>query len=523
MDQAQQDHRGSEDNVGRDKHVHYHSGRETRPRSKYLNTFAHYDLANLVGRAPQLRAIDEHLSQRKLLLLHGIGGIGKTTLARAYISQAQDQYDHIAYVEIVGSIAESLLNQLGNSADVGLEVDAALDPETKFEALIDTLRRIPKLLLVLDNANDAEDLRVRKKQLASLNATVLITGRARPQSFVQERAIQEVQALTPDEALRLFRTHYTSDLTAAKSRLIESMLEDAFYHPKLIEVIAKAAQSNAFLELDELQQIVGKKDYDDEEINYPIEIDDQTRKIYRVLLDLFDTELLSEDAQQLLRYFAILPTADIPVQDLAILLQVESTEDRQALIGHLNSLVHGGWLEELNNRFFSMHGLVQWVVRQRLKPTALNCEVLIHGMATALAYKPTESPLDKQRYLPYTVDWLALFTDDEDDGLANTFSWIALIYGALGNHQQALSYNQKALIIREAVLPPTHPDLAGSYNNLAVTYYYLADLGQAHGYMQKAVMIREHILPPDHTDLISSRRSLVYIEQEQLKQNHNAE
>ena len=278
MDQLQQGHLGSGDNVGRDKIINNYDSSPTIPRSKYLNAFAHYDLANLVGREQQLKAIDEHLKQHQLLLLHGIGGIGKTILAKAYISKAQDQYNHIAYVEIAGSIAESMLIQLGNSPDVGLAVDPRLDSESKFKALIDTLRHIPKLLLVLDNANDADDLRGCKKQLASLNATVLITGRARPQSFAQERNIEDIQALTPEEALRLFKSHYTAALMESDRPLVDRILKKAFHHPKLVEVIAKAAQANTFLNLNKLSEIVSKNHFEDEEINYPIEIDDQTKK-----------------------------------------------------------------------------------------------------------------------------------------------------------------------------------------------------------------------------------------------------
>ena len=77
----------------------------------------------------------------------------------------------------------------------------------------------------------------------------------------------------------------------------------------------------------------------------------------------------------------------------------------------------------------------------RMWAPPLNCQPLISGMATTLFYEPTESPLGKQRYLPYTVEWLTLFTDDQDEELANTFSWIAGTYGALGDQQQALTFH----------------------------------------------------------------------------------
>jgi tetratricopeptide (TPR) repeat protein len=516
MAQLQQVNQGSGDNVGKNKITYnkivtnYYPGQQTpTPASKYLNSFAHYVLANLVGRQAQLQAITNHLQNHHLLLLHGIGGIGKTTLAKAYISQHEDSYDHIAFVEMTGSIAESMLVQLGTSSELGLVLNQDLNFEAKVEQLFSHLRHLPnKLLLVLDNVNEAEDLEQVKNQLASLHAHVLITGRARPLIFVQERCIQEIDALTSEEAIKLFINHYTSPLTDEQQVLVNQLLQDAFYHPKLVEVIAKAAQANPFLSLEELAQLVGKKHYDDEEINYPVKIDDQTKKIYRVLLDLFDPDSLGEEAKTLLRYFAILPTIDIPVQDLAAMLGTESSEAQQELMSELNRLVYKGWLEEVNNRYFSMHGLVQWVIRQKLVLTASNCMPLIEGVGKVLTYEPTEIPSSRQGYLHYTVDWLELFAQEQDKDLARTFAWIAAIYDELGGHQQALVYNLQALAINEAVLPADHPDLAQSYNNLAATYGNLSNHQQALVYNLQALAINEAVLPADHPDLALSYNNL---------------
>jgi tetratricopeptide (TPR) repeat protein len=509
MNPLQQDHKGPGDNVGGNKIINNYPDKPTTiPRSKYLNTFARYDLANLVGRQVPIQAIASHLQDHHLLLLHGIGGIGKTTLAKAYIAQAQESYDHIAYVEMVGSIAESMLIQLGDSSVESLTLNPELDLEEKFERLISNLSHLPDLLLVLDNANEAEDLERRKKQLASLGAKVLITGRARPLVFAQERCILEIEALTSEEALELFCNYYTNPLNEAEQGVVKQLLQDAFYHPKLVEVIAKAAQANPFLSLEELAQLVGKKEYNDEEFNYPVKIDSQTKKIYRVLLDLFDPDALNEEAKELLRYFAILPTIDIPVQDLAAVLGLVSTSERQGLISGLASLVYGGWLEEVNNRYFSMHGLVQWVIRQKLVLTAENCRPLIVGMGSKLAYEPTEISLSRQVYLPYTTDWLEIFAQEQDEEIANTFSWIARIYKDLGDYRQALAYYQKDLAINETVLPADHPDLPLSYNNLAETYGDLGDHSQRLAYHQKALAIREAILPADHPDLARTYNNL---------------
>lgn len=463
-------------------------------RSKYLNSFPQYDLANLVGREEQLNAMTKHLEQHQLILLHGIGGIGKTTLAKAFISIYQDQYDHIAFVEIIGSIRESFISQLSTSPDVGLAVDPTASSEVKFKSLIEILRHIPNLLLVLDNADDTDDLLQCKPQLASLNAKVLITGRAKPRLFVHERLVQEIGALMADEAMQLFENFYTPALSLEERLIVADMLKATFYHPKLVEVVAKAAEANAFLSLRDLVAIVERKDYYDDKINYPVDIDSQTKKIYSVLLDLFDTDKLSVDAEQMLRYFSVLPSMDIPVQDLCEFLQISDAAAQQIFQNLLNELAEAGWLDKFSNRFFCMHGLVQWVVQQRLLPNALNCKPLIIGIASSIALGESEHPLIKQRYLPYVTEWLKLFDHNLDDDLAKTFRAIADIYRALGNNKQRLALNYRALEIKKELFPSDHPELAHFYNNVAATYQSLGDFKKALSYNEKALEIRREKL-----------------------------
>ena len=71
----------------------------------------------------------------------------------------------------------------------------------------------------------------------------------------------------------------------------------------------------------------------------------------------------------------------------------------------------------------------------------------------------------------------------------------------------------RALVLRERVLGPEHPDTAQSLNNLAVNAYYQDDLPAAERLMIQALHIRTARLGPDHPDTQSSRRSLAAIQQ----------
>ncbi|CCH57106.1 Nephrocystin-3 [Fibrisoma limi BUZ 3] len=533
-------------------------------RHKYLNTFAHYDLQNLVGRQKQLQDIEAHFTNHNLLLLRGMGGIGKTTLARAYLARMEDQFDHVAFLEITGTIADALLLKLGGSKDIFYTQDPQKNTEDNLFALLDVLRHIPNTLLVIDNANDADDLLLRKKAFDSLPWKILITSRAKVHTYQHERKVQEVKQLMPEEARVLFEKLYGLPLTDTEQELVSFILEKAFYHPKLIEVLAKAARENPMLELTTLREIVAKKEYDDEEINYPVEIGEQEKPVYRILLDLFDTDPLDADLKQLLQYFAVLPSIDIPARHLIELLDAEEIEARKTLLDQLKKLTKAGWLDDLDNRNFSMHGLVQWVVQERLKPTLESCHLLINRIGWLTYTESGDNPLDKKQYLPLADSLFSVFGEDSDatlataygntavvygalgdnqkrleydlkalsireqtlapthPDLASSYANIAVTYGALGDNQQALEYDLKALSIREQTLAPTHPDLAFSYANIAVTYYSTGDLSKALTHMQKATQIREQVLPATHPDLLQSKADLTFLEQALQERNKTA-
>ncbi|MEA3452115.1 MAG: tetratricopeptide repeat protein, partial [Bacteroidota bacterium] len=58
-------------------------------------------------------------------------------------------------------------------------------------------------------------------------------------------------------------------------------------------------------------------------------------------------------------------------------------------------------------------------------------------------------------------------------------------------------YLEKAIIIREKVLPENHPNLASSYKNIALTYYSLKQYKKAKYYIDMAVAIFVKALPAE--------------------------
>lgn len=159
-----------------------------------------------IGRADLLEALHQQFNEgQHCLLVNGIGGVGKTCLAQAYVTRYWEDYQHVAWVnQTTGDFitdmisAEGLLDNLG----VSKEGDAR-------EVLISLMSGMKKLqdapnLLILDNAEAS--LRDWVSFLPNPpHWHVLATSREKIEGFVAK----ELGFLSCAHAIELFKHHYT--------------------------------------------------------------------------------------------------------------------------------------------------------------------------------------------------------------------------------------------------------------------------------------------------------------------------
>jgi tetratricopeptide (TPR) repeat protein len=463
---------------------------------KRLNSYAGYSIYDLIGRDIILDTIHKMFQNANTLLLTGLGGIGKTTVARAYLERYKNEYSHLAYVDISGNLVDSLLRRL-SSVDKSFQINSELSSIENLQNLIEKIRTIYNTVLVIDNCNDELELREIKPLLESLEWKVLLTSRSRPQNYINETI--EVGPLQPDEAFKLF-TNFYKRAGDADASIINQIIAKAHYHTKLIILLAKASNNNPLLKLDVLADKVSENAYDEESIDIKVNVNEEERSVYEFILALFEPNSLEAYAKQYLRFFSILPSIEIPINHLFELFEREKNQGY--LVNILNKLVNNGWIEKYSNDYYRIHPLIQLVTRRKLNPTIRECRDLIKNLNYIL-YESFDA-LILVKYLPYCESIVDYFRDIVDMDIAVMLNRISVIYRFMVQYEKSLDSNFLAIKIFDTIEPKFPAAQAQSYGELMKTYTLIGEYSEAIVYGKKCLEIQEAILNPKDADLAAT-------------------
>ena len=516
-------------------------------QEKPINIIPIYNIENFIGRKEILNNLHSMLtSQNSAILINGIGGIGKTTLALAYCNteKYQKEYQNIVWVTINQNMKDSIINTFIDK-DIDFKYNEDEDTDKNYIHVLNTLRNIQgNNLLVIDNANNDREIIENKQYLEDTHWKILLTTRCSMPQF-NEISIAE---LSHDDAVNLFLRYYHKD----DREMLDELIKQINNHTLLTELLAKAANENPELNIRVVFALIKNWEINNDILQSEIFTQHQLNnekkqeliKVGNYLYAIFGIAELNEDEKLYLMYFSILPSVSINYFDLKNYFAI--ADDKSTTFNNiLKSLKRKGWLIEIGKYSYKIHPLIQTVIREKLQPNAENCQIIIKSFTELLSYKPHESPISRKELVPfaesilnfiiidniYTADLINKLTiilnalgkydkaleytiqlistrekllELDKPFLANTYSNIALTYSSLGNFKKALEFQNKSIMIIEKVLVPDHPDLASSYNNLSLTYISLANFEKALEYQNKSLAIREKVLDANHPDIATS-------------------
>ncbi len=509
------------DKVQGDKitHITYDSGRKIprilSPKSATVTT-------NFMGREDDLALIRQKITTgNPLVLVNGEGGIGKTTLAAAYWDEYEDKYQHRAWLYCDNGIINTLRDALAFPLGIQEELNSYSELKQQYHLVKTAMANLEKdCLLVLDNANDKDDIAEFEQYFTGLGWHVLLTSRCHK---VLENELY-IDHLPEPLAKELFKKYYTEE-SPAFDTMLDRFLKAVGYNTLCIEIFSKnlkeaaAIGQNAESFLHHLEQkglFLGDNSFE-VHTNYTQR---QRATTDNFLEKLYDLSRLTEAENRLLVQLALLPAEN---HGMLLLLEVFNPETPATFKSELDGLARKGWLFT-DTASYRLSPVVQELVLTKNREEIWNSgEILVNRLNALFEHdgggyilRLPSNPADRLAALSLAVlknipaanpDTILLYNRifnyygsagnlllclscaekmaeqskaiDHREGIAISYEKLGQTYTALGNTQKALDYYDKDLALTKE-LYNQFPDNVNFKNGLAISYWKLGDFFANH-------------------------------------------
>jgi len=310
------------------------------------------------GRSEELRALDELLHQpnQHIFSLYGLGGIGKSSFVREYLSSHRSEYDAMLYLYANDNLSELLLD------DETMHINAIQKQkeESSDEYLPRKLKVLTKLcaeqsiIIVLDNFSSAYI--EKASAIFELDWKVLLISRDElPEGFCPSLQISE---LAVQDMARLFVYYSHCDLDSEERiDAFGSIVESIDGHTLLLELIGRQIARD-YLSLSAaalLVQELGFSHISEAKVDYIRDKQTVKTTIEDILGHLLQVDYYTGRERHVLKLLSLFDAPGIPAQAFRVLADLPD-------MNTINSLEDSGWLKVERN-WLSMHPVLREYVQ----------------------------------------------------------------------------------------------------------------------------------------------------------------
>jgi tetratricopeptide (TPR) repeat protein len=514
-----------------------------------------------IGREEELKEIRKRLDNcGKLMLINAEGGIGKTTLAAKYWNESLYDYKHNAWLFCDNGIVNAL-KELAPKLNVDL---AGMDETQQITALKHALSGVhDDFLLVLDNANDDEDIRVFRQTFEGFHWHVLITSRC--QGVLEKEQELPITHLPPPLAKALFERYYKED-NAEFEALLEGLLQKINYHTLSVELFAKTLKELAergetmkhFVNKLETEGIFLGNRAKNIKTDYTHHTHIEGRNSDEILSNFYNFTHLAKEEN--LRFYLV-NMAFLPAEEYNFVFLCELFKQDPIEFEALHQLANKGWLSK-NGQKFKINPIIQEIALHKnhsnlptdaqalldrlnyiLDADAYN--LLNVSLTTAEPYVKLVFQINKSleaftsddigslnfnagiyfnntgnivgeryAYTQYGIIYQKLLEIDPDNlsyknGLAISYSKLGGIYEQTGDWKNALlNYQEQLRIFKE--IYESSPENLFYKNGLAISYSKLGGIYQQTGDWKNALLNYQEVFRKKKEIYESSPENLSY-------------
>ncbi|MFI6038095.1 tetratricopeptide repeat protein [Streptomyces sp. NPDC051315] len=465
-----------------------------------------------VGRGRELERLDAALATPGAALVqavHGLGGIGKSTLAAHWAAIRPHGRAPIRWIT-----ADSPTGVRQGLADLATALQPVLATALPVEALaewgLQWLASHTGWLLILDNVNDPAD--IAPLIARGRGGRFLITSRLAT-AWADAATLVRLDVLDPDESIALLTRIATTTSPQRDMDGAADLCEELGHLPLAIEQAAAYLAQNALTTPRTYLHLLARHPADMYRNSAVTTLDERTiAQIWNITLDRI-TEVQPQ-AANLLRTLAWYAPENIP----ATLAKTDGGAPAvNAALGVLAA--YNMITPDRNTATLSIHRLVQALARtpdpegphrtpeliDQAREQATNS---LNTDLPATRDDPAAWPLWRT-LLPH-IDALADHaTPDTDTPVtARILNEAGLFLDGQGLPARAIRHLQRATTAHERVLGEDHPNTLASRNNLASAYRSAGDMGRALPLYERTLTDTVRVLGEDHPNTLTSRNNL---------------
>lgn len=387
-------------------------------QESYLISNLPTSLQVFLGREEELRSIESALRKR-IAIVQGVGGIGKTELAKQYARLHSKEYQAVIFSQYNGSVEETL-------------EDIPIQNFYRSEEKRETLRRLmnTNVLWVIDgfDSNETGDIRL----LEELECDIIITSRRTWDELIAGATLA-VHALSTEEQLQLFETSLGRSLSDIERTDVTEILHYIEGYTLLIPLLAKQLRKGYGSIKNMLRELRGGgiKGASAGAVKHIKNGMELSGPVYNILRGLFDVAQFSESEKDLLATMVMCGNYLVRQDNLITWLGEDCLEA-------LDELIFSGWIQREQREsitYITMHSVLQEIVSDTFTSTSIKMD----GLKKYLEHVATKIDLRYKIPIinsPSSGQFLAKLTIEEKD-LPEYCATLDLLAGALSVHTLA--------------------------------------------------------------------------------------
>lgn len=477
---------------------------------------------------------DKNGDAYKIIVLSGLGGIGKTQIALEFVDRYDNGYDAMLWVQ-----ADTRQTINASFADIAQVLDIPdrknLNPYEVIEKVKDWLQTHSRWLMIFDNVDDMN--MVFKSMPSRYNGAVLITTRF--QNADPRVRFLEVEKMSHLEGAQFLRRRASICEDEDKGERLSNSERDALY--ELWEAMGGLPlaldQAGAYIRVAQCTFQEYMTLYKKRRKEFLIEREASGSEHPEAVATTWNLsfqriEQKNPLASELLRFYSFLAPDTIP-EKLIIwgkahcTTRLQKLADSDKLLRDAIKILYSYSLIQRNptTQMLTVHRLVQFVLIDAMPVEVRNewkvCVARILNAAFSEALFQDWGRCGQ--LLPHVQ---VCVTEIEDEPIltqleaANLFDKVGSYLREQGQYGEAETLLLLALTIHEQHLEADDLAIATSLSNLAGVYFYQDRYQQTTSLIERALIIRKRRLGEEHPEAAASLKhlALLYLRQERYEQ-----